>query len=103
MKNKCLKKIFICLSILILLIGFVIIGYKWRRSYLIERANDVFDPIERKITGGYWFLSGPHLIGNFDDKTATKFRNRFGSSNIKKENMELTIHASDGTYFVYFK
>lgn len=96
----------IILTILFLII-LLIVGYEWRKSYQIDRANSVFDPRKRAISGAYipWPLGRPSIFGRFDNETATRIRKslNFEYGSIEKENMELIIHASDDTFFVHFK
>ena len=85
-----------------------LVGYKWRKSCQIEKANNAFDPVERKLHGLYipWPLGKPSLFGQFNRVTAERLRKNLNIKNggtAKKDNMELVIHASDNTYFVHYK
>ena len=84
-----------------------VVGYKWRKSCQIEKANNVFDPIDRKLIGLYlpWPLGSPSLFGQLDNQSAKRLRDDFSCEygTIKKDNMKLIIHASDGSFFVHYK
>jgi len=108
MWKKYKRKIYITCSIIIILIILGLVGYKWRKSYQIEKANNAFDPIERKLHGIYLLrpVGKPSLFGMLDRANAERLREKFNIKNggsAKKDNMELVIHASDNSFFVHYK
>ena len=106
-KKHIKKKTYVVILAVLVLTILLMMGYKWRKSYQIDRANSVFAPKEKTISGAYipWPLGKPSILGRFDNKTATRIRKSFNCEygSIKKGNMELIIHASDNTFFVHFK
>jgi len=80
-------------------------GYNYERSRFIQKANALFDPKEKALSGTFlpWPLGHPSLFGGFDPKTDSRIRTSLGydSGNIKSNGMALIIHRSDGTFFVH--
>ena len=86
----------------ILLLGLV---HTHQQKKFIQKANTLFDPVEKAFTGSYlpWPIGRPSLFGGFDPKTANRIRAslKYESGIVHTNGMTLIIHASDGTYFVH--
>ena len=104
MWKKYKRKIYAALIIFAL----IFLGYQWRKSYQIEKANNAFDPIERKLYGGYfpWPLGSPSLYGRLDRANAQRLRENLNIENggsVKKDNMKFMIFASENIFRVDYK
>ena len=92
-------------SLVLVSILLLALTYTYQRSRFIQKANALFDPQERALTGTFlpWPIGRPSLFGGLDPKTDGRIRAFLGyeSGGISTNGMKLIIHASDGTYFVH--
>lgn len=107
LKNR-IKRLLILIMLSTFVLGIALYsGYGWRKSYQIDRANKTFDPLKHSLSGIYLPrpLGKPSIFGQLDHESEKRIR-ALGKSeydSIQKDDMELIIHASDGTFFVHFK
>ena len=82
------------------------IGYAYQRSNFVRKTNALFDPQNKAFSGVFlpWPFGHPTLAGHFDPQTDRRIRAAIGyefSGSMTTNGMTLTIHDSDGTYFVH--
>jgi hypothetical protein len=93
-------------SCILLSIVLLALAYAYERSKFIQKTNALFDPKEKAFSGIFipWPIGSPTLLGNLDPKTDSRVRASLGydsgHGSINTNGMSLSMHDSDGTFFV---
>jgi len=107
LKNKIKKSLIWVMSITLAFEFAICAGYVLRKSYQLDKANKVFDPVKHSLSGIYlpWPLGKPSIFGQLDYESEKRIRAFVNCDQdlVQKEDMELIIHASDDSFFVHFK